>query len=252
MTDLSNLNNLIALIDIWRCVGFLFGIISLWITTGIFKAKGKLQESDSRKINHIAVFVGGALVFGWLPEMTARVNLYAIASTILIFIYTICRYKEIPPFSYAYAANTRASDVPNTTFFFWSSWCVSIAALAVVDILFAQMSVTRTAILVVGIADGIAEPIGRRFGKHKYPVFSFGTATSFRSIEGSLAVWTATLAVFVTCSIDGLNSSIFPIAALLTASITTLVEAISPRGCDNFALLVLVAGLMDGFMRFSL
>ena len=249
MTEVLHFQRVMALVDLWRCVDFLAGIVLLWIVTGMLKTQGKLRESDSRKINHIAVFVGGTLTFGWLPEMAARVNLYAIASAILILIYLVCRYRTVPPFCYAYAANTRASDAPHTTFFFSFSWCVSIAALTFVDLLFTQMPVTRTALLVVGVADGIAEPIGRRFGKHKYPVFSFGTKTSFRSIEGSLAVWLGTLVVLVICSTSGLSDSLWLVAALLMASTVALVEAISPRGCDNFSLLLLVAGLTDGFMR---
>ena len=57
------------------CIGFLTGLMGLWIVTGILSERQILHAADSRKINHIAVFVGGALLFGWLPEITARVNL---------------------------------------------------------------------------------------------------------------------------------------------------------------------------------
>jgi len=246
------LNNWIALVDGWRCAGFLSGIIALWMVTGRLKIQGQIHESDSRKINHSAAFVGGALVFGWLPETAARVNLYAIAAIILILVIIVCALHQLAPFSYIYAANTRESDAPHTTFFFWFSWCVSLAALALVDSFFADMSVTRMALLIVGIADGIAEPIGKRYGRHLYPVFSFGSGPAFRSLEGSSAVWVATAVIISAVSLLGTkglypDSSWLPISALMASAIT-LVEAISPRGCDNFTLLLAAAGLTNAFL----
>ncbi|MEM8810528.1 MAG: hypothetical protein AAGF01_31340, partial [Cyanobacteria bacterium P01_G01_bin.38] len=132
---------------------------------------------------------------------------------------------------------------------FWFSWVVSIAALAMVDLLFAQMAVTRIAVLVVGIADGVAEPIGRRYGRHRYRVLSIWGTSSFRSLEGSMAVWGTTLAVILCCSARAAAGySSWVAAALLTASFVSVVEAISPRGCDNFTLLLAAAGLTDTFL----
>ncbi|MDJ0705029.1 MAG: hypothetical protein QNJ46_17240 [Leptolyngbyaceae cyanobacterium MO_188.B28] len=232
-----------------RCIGFLTGIMGLWIVTGILSERQALQDADSRKINHIAVFVGGALLFGWMPEASARVNLYAVCLAIMALVAVVCRYRQVTPFRYAYAANTRQSDAPHVTFSFWFSWLVSIVALAIVDLLFAQMSVTRMAVLIVGIADGVAEPIGRRFGRHKYRVFSIWGDPSFRSLEGSLAVWGATLAVMLGCSTPStLEQPSYLAAALLTAPIVAMVEATSPRGWDNFTLVLTAAGLTDAFL----
>ena len=225
-----------------RCTLFLSSIVVLWIATGILKEKQVLRESDSRKINHIFVFVGGALVFGWLPEITARASLYIVATIVLLLVTIACCYKNNKPFSYIYNANTRASDSPNTTFLFLSSWCISIAALAAVDLLFTSMCITRTAILVVGLADGIAEPVGRRFGQHRYAVVSFNQQPSSRSLEGSLTVWVVTLLV-ILCSTHAPSFWYQCLSAIAIASAITLVEAISPRGCDNFSILLTAAFL---------
>ena len=192
---------------------------------------------------------GGALLFGWLPETIARVNLYAVCAAILVLVTLVCRYRHVTPFCYAYTANTRQSDAPHVTFSFWFSWFVSIVALAIVDLLFGQMAVTRMAVLIVGIADGVAEPIGWRYGRHRYRVFSIWGAPSFRSLEGSLAVWGSTLAVMLGCSTpSAAGQGRCLTAALLTASIVTVVEAMSPRGWDNFTLVLTAAGLMNAFL----
>ncbi|MEO1402351.1 MAG: hypothetical protein AAFV72_14070 [Cyanobacteria bacterium J06635_1] len=240
---------LLSALDPIRCIGFLAGLAVLWTMTGILTEQQKLHEADSRKINHMAVFVGGSLLFGWLPEASARVNLYAVCSAILIMVVIVCCFRNAVPFRYAYAANTRQSDAPHVTFFFWVSWVVSIAALAMVDVLFAQMAVTRIAVLIVGIADGVAEPIGRRYGRHRYRVLSLWGPSSFRSLEGSLAVWGTTLAVILCCSAHiGTGQSTWLVAALTTASVVAVVEAISPRGCDNFTLLLSAASLTNIFL----
>lgn len=251
------MKDLLSLIDPLRCALFVGCVVGLWMTTGALKENQLLHESDSRKINHVAVFVGGALTFCWLPETMARVNLYTVATLILLLVFITCYQQKSKPFSYIYAANSRVSDAPNTMFFFWFSWVVSVAALAIIDLLFTNMAVTRMAILIVGVADGVAEPIGRRFGQHRYPVFSFGAsfgsgatarAATARSIEGSLAVWIATFVIMLGFSTHSGSTVHRGLAAAFTASLVTMVEAISPRGCDNFTLLLTAAGLTNLFL----
>lgn len=240
---------LLQLLDWWRCGGFLAALILLWLVTGLLKERQLLHEAASRKINHIAVFVGGTLFFAWLPEANARADLYVICTAVLLLVLLVCWYREVIPFSYIYAANTRQSDAPHATFFFLFSWVVSIGALLLLDLLFAQIAVTRTAVLIVGVADGIAEPIGRRWGRHPYRVLSLRPTPAFRSLEGSMAVWGATIVVVLSCLPPALGVGHWLAAALLTASLATVVEAISPRGFDNFLLLLAMAGLIQALHR---
>ncbi|HEV3146321.1 MAG TPA: hypothetical protein VGZ47_20710 [Gemmataceae bacterium] len=164
------MNEMFAAPDPFRSTIFVVGLPILWVATGLLKSRGFGQEGDIRKINHVVAFTGGALLFGWLPEPIARSSMYATSPVILLLVVLTCRFRSRPPFSHAFAANTRKRDAPHEAFYFWSSWLISMLAVAAIDLTFRQLAITRTAALVVGIADGLAEPIGRRLGRHCYRV----------------------------------------------------------------------------------
>jgi phytol kinase len=235
--------------DAWRCVGFLTGLALLWVGTGILKERGIGSEGDIRKVNHIAAFAGGAILFGWLPEPVARGSLYLLCPIILLMVGVVCRFRERVPFRHAFAANTRRSDAPHQAVYFWSSWLISILALLAIDLTFGSMKVTRVAALIVGLADGIAEPVGRRWGRHRYRVASLWGAPTSRSIEGSTAVFVATLAVTLGCFSTGEAGGMGWLGAVLGIALSvTLVEAVSPRGSDNFTVPLAAAGLTHLFL----
>jgi dolichol kinase len=187
----------------WGRVGtFVPVVMAGWLVTGALKAADRLPCDIARKINHI-----GALAV------------------------VVCAARNRVPFRYAFLANTRRSDAPHEAFYFWSSWLISAGALVGIHFLLGDIVVTRTAALLVGIGDGIAEPIGRRWGRHTYRVRSLIGTGAVRSLEGSAAVFVGCLAVLVGC----FGTDVFA-PALLLALVLTAVEALSPHGLDNLTI----------------
>merc|ERR1719395_98902 len=87
--------------------------------------------------------------------------------------------------------------------------------------------------LAVGLGDGLAEPIGKRFGKHKYSVYALFTKKRYtRSYEGSANVFFWTL-VGVLVAIPQLNIAQVLFLAILLPPAVTLAESFSPHGWDN-------------------
>jgi phytol kinase len=86
----------------------------------------------------------------------------------------------------------------------------------------------------IGLGDGLAEPIGKRFGKHKYTTKAlFGTDKEFtRSYEGSANVWFWTLMGVLYASPE-LNIAQIIFLAILLPPVMTFTEAKSPHTCDN-------------------
>ncbi|MCK5560951.1 MAG: hypothetical protein KAJ51_10175, partial [Thermoplasmata archaeon] len=89
--------------------------------------------------------------------------------------------------------------------------------------------------LVAGWGDAIGEPVGVKFGKHRYKVPSLRGVKCTRSIEGSSAILVMSVigtavALFL---IGGLSLWVIIIAAIITGIATALVEAASPHGLDN-------------------
>jgi phytol kinase len=90
-------------------------------------------------------------------------------------------------------------------------------------------------------ADGLADPIGRRYGTHKYRI-----AGSTKSVEGSLGfLAVGFLAVAGALMFFGMLSSLpasFSILlfSLAFAALGTLIEAVSPAGTDNLTVPVIL------------
>ena len=227
-------------IDWVRVVGFTGLVVVMWELAGRLKLSGRCRSGDARKLNHVTALAGGAFVFGWALEPGARASCYAGMAVAFGLLLVMCAFHERPPFRTMFAGYARESDAPHEAFHVWFSWLVSIVGLVTIDRAFGDMTVTRTAGLVLGLADGIAEPVGVRWGRRKYRVPSLtGGATVYRSVEGSAAVFVATFLVVVairTPASVGL--------ALMTAAVVTLAEAASPHGLDNLTIPLAVGGVL--------
>jgi phytol kinase len=207
---------------------------------GRLKLAGRVRPGDARKLNHVTALAGGAVVFGWLPEPIARASCYTGMAVAFGLLLVMCTLHERTIFRTMFAGYARESDAPHGAFHVWFSWLVSIVGLVAIDRAFGDMAVTRTAALVLGLADGVAEPVGVRWGRHKYRVPSLTDgAAVYRSVEGSAAVFATTfLVMLVTRSPASVGLS------LLVAAVVTAAEAVSPHGLDNLSIPLAVGGVL--------
>jgi phytol kinase len=88
-----------------------------------------------------------------------------------------------------------------------------------------------------GWGDAVGEPVGARFGRHRYRVPSLGGVRAERSFEGSAAV----LAVSAAACVVALLALGFPPASALRAGLLggfagAAVEAVSHHGLDNLTM----------------
>jgi len=82
-------------------------------------------------------------------------------------------------------------------------------------------------ILIMGYGDGLAAVIGQSYGKRTYV-----TGNTKKSVEGSLAMFAASLVVALVFFSFYPPPSVL-VAALTIATAATLLEGGSPRGLDN-------------------
>lgn len=120
----------------------------------------------------------------------------------------------------------------------------SNVAIAVSSVLY-PLATVKVAFFTVALADGLAEPVGVRFGQsntYRVPDPLWGR-TNTKSLAGSGIVFLMSglvaLAMLTFLGVD-------PAAAIVLGSgyalLTTMVEAVSPRGLDNM-LIMLVSPL---------
>ena len=102
--------------------------------------------------------------------------------------------------------------------------------------------------LAVGLADAVGEPIGIRFGRHRYRLPLPAKVAATRSLEGSAAVFVAAgIAGALALALAGVPLEAAAIGRLsLFAAACTLVEAAAPHGWDNFVLQVAACAAAAG------
>ena len=230
---------------LWMAPTLAIWLLASGALAGWLKLHRGLRTGDTRKLFHFSVFfLATALHAGSGPP---GVNLLGCLVAIYIG-YCLLRGDGNP----LYEAIARESDHPRRSLHVLAPFLATAAGGILAISLFGDFAIFGFAIC--GIADAVAEPIGIRLGKHRYRTWNLpGCAESHRSLEGSLAVFTASFITAVLLQCTGLSpvlttsiaSSLLPAVAI--AVVATFAEACSPHGTDNFTLQVAASGFAWGW-----
>ncbi len=211
-----------------------YSFCSLYIA-GICKKSFSWKTGYSRKLFHFLIFfaafglqtmfgIGAVFILGWAVTILLVFSIYQGDGFIL------------------YEALARETDAPKRTHYIVYSYLATFCGGVLSNLLFGHFAILGYA--VTGLADALAEPVGTKFGRHHYRVLTFNQQVAFRSLEGSLAVFTTSLfvaAIVIKVLFTALFSWPF---VLLLAICCTLTEALSPRGFDNFFLQITASLLL--------
>jgi phytol kinase len=240
---------------------FIHQIVLVALLLGIYYATGKLvlhtgiKVNYTRKIDHFAIF--------FLPFLLDMLFVYqkSILTRVLGLVVSICslgifikpireRSKTI---STMFLSFDRPEDRPRTLL--WLTTQYIGAAFVIVPLMMCldflhKPELVFIPILINGLGDGLAEPIGVRFGRMKYSVRAlFSDERYVRSFEGSLCVFVAGV-----LSVIAFRNSFAPaqfMAALALIPLgTTLAEAFSPHTWDTPFIYGTAGVLLIGILSF--
>ncbi len=207
-------------------LGILWAYICLYIS-GYLKMKKGFKTGYTRKIFHFLIFMS-VVVVQWVWGTSVMCLFGGMAS--LVILYSLIRGKG----NLLYEAIAREADEPHRTLFIVIPYFATFVGGVLGNIFFGQAAVIGY--LATGLGDAVGEPVGTRFGKHRYSVLSMFGVKAWRSLEGSTAVFiTCMIAVTIGISLTPqLQLSIggffwIPIIGL----VCTVIEAICPHGLDN-------------------
>jgi phytol kinase len=152
--------------------------------------------------------------------------------------------------NFFFESMAREKDHPRRGYFIVVPYLTTAAGGLISNLLFGASAVMGYALC--GAADAIAEPVGVRFGKHKFKVPSLKKVkVSERSLEGSFSVLIVSLALSFLFFVY--LYQLGPAEAMLSSAILSviivLVEAISFHGADNFTIQVTASGLTYLFLK---
>ena len=215
--------------------GLAWSWTALWIA-GMLKRSGT-RTGYTRKVFHFLIFSTAAFLQWRLG--TPAVCLFGGMCSLVVF-YAVWRGSG----HLLYEAMARERDEPHRTFFILVPYFTTLAGGLAANILFGPFALAGY--LVAGLGDAIGEPVGTRFGKHRYRVWSLAAVPATRSLEGSAAVLAMSAIALILAAAASPHIVLGPHGLLKVGAIavaSTLLEAISPHGWDNATMQVAPAAL---------
>ena len=202
----------------------------------IYKA---VRVNYTRKVIHISYFLWPQLLDILLikyekNKFTEFWNVWIILCLLLALSEHV--RKKIGIIDMMFKAVDRPEDRPYTLIWFSSQIISTLIIVIPFSVYFSRINkigLIFIPILINGLADGLAEPVGIRFGKHKYKTRACLSSREYeRSYEGSACVFiVSTIIILAYYTYMSTYQYIFCI--LLIPTITTLTEAYSPHTWDS-------------------
>lgn len=209
------LGALLALIWSYSCLSF----------AGYLKTARQVRTGYTRKVFHALIFIS-AVVVQALGGFVA-VCVFGMMVSLVVGLAVLRG-----PNDRLYEALARERDGPARTYYIVIPYFATLIGGLTSNILFGPLALVGY--LVGGLGDAAGEPVGTRWGRHRYVVG--GRAQVTKTFEGSIAVLTASVvALLIAVAITPeLHFDLRSLIALpLIGIVCTLVEAFSPRGWDN-------------------
>ena len=214
---------------------------------GLWVVKRGIRVNYTRKIFHFILFFFPLFLADHLPFQAS------VTTTLLSgLMFLLCIGTFVQPLrarsnflSTAYAAIDRPEDRPFTLL--WVSTQVVATYLVIVLMVFwlaqyGKQPLIYIAVLAAGIGDGVAEPVGVRFGKRMYRVRALFTDRSYtRSLEGSACVFFSGIVAVLILRPELTDTQLFLALGIVPVAMT-LAEAYSPHTWDG-PFLYLVGGI---------
>ncbi len=212
-----------------------------WLSlAGTLKRRRGWRTGYTRKVFHFSVFGTAAALEATLG--TPHVCLFAGMGLLVVAIAVLRGDGDL-----RYEALAREQDAPHRTLYIVVPTFATVVGGLASNVLFGPVALVGY--LVAGLGDAVGEPVGTRFGRHRYRVPSLRSVPTTRSLEGSSAVLVvATLAcaaAFWMSPALGLSARALGLVLLIGVT-SAVVEGLSPHGWDNALLQVVPAWMAWG------
>ncbi len=216
--------------------------------SGLLVTRHDVRVNYTRKMNHFTLF--------FLPILLEDVFPYesTIATTVMsgVFYFLFLAWMTKPfrtrsaVSSTMFASFDRPEDRPHTMLWLSTQVAAGFAVLVPFGwylLMEGSFELAYIPVLINGIGDGLAEPVGVRFGRRSYEVRAIFTQKRYtRTVAGSACVF-LTGVIVVAAFRDAFTAAQF-VAALLSIPLSlTLAEAVAPHTWDT-PVMFLVGGLV--------
>ena len=217
-----------------------FALTVVMLSTGTLARYFNVRVNYTRKINHFAIFFMPVFIDKQYNAETFTDFIYLAISALISTLSLLAFYepirKAIPPAQLMFEGFDRPEDRPHTLTWLWTQFAAGFGVMLPMIWLFGQWgleSLVLIPILINIIGDGLAEPVGVRFGKHEYKTRAiFTNKTYVRTLEGSACVL-ITGFIAIAMHAEFFTDIQFILAMLFVPILMTLAEAYSPHTWDT-------------------
>lgn len=209
---------------------------------GWMKVKKRVRTPYTRKTFHFIIF-SAAGVIQYLYGLHAVTLMGMIVSCIVLASVVAGRRFWL------YVALARETDAPHEKKFI----LVPLVATALGGIL-SNIFFPATAYIgyfVGGWGDAVGEPVGTKWGRHRYTVPTLFGVKATRSIEGSIAVMLVSILISFICllNIPSFDTVQVVVASVICGVVAASVEAVSSHGLDNLTIQLFASGILSLLLR---
>lgn len=229
-------------------------LLAIQYCSGLLVRYMGVKVNYTRKINHFALFFIPLFIRSIFPysQSFERFITGCVVGTVALLIYIKPIRDRVPPVATMFLSFDRPEDRPHTLWWLFTQILAGYIIFVPAVIIFVQNGLSRfiwIPLLILAFGDGLAEPVGVRFGRHKYKTYAFFSKKKYvRSIEGSACVFLASLVV-VIFYYQAFTQLQFILALLVLPVLMTLVEAYSPHTWDTPTLYLAGYGALYGISR---
>jgi Cytidylyltransferase family. len=219
---------------------------------GLLVINKGVRVNYTRKVGHFAMFLLPSLFFALfnIQSTHERLLLSAVSTTILFLAMCGWSRRRYLISQHMFASIDRPEDSPNTLSWLVSQTVVGLLVLWVTQYFWLLIGVPiellYITILATTFGDGLAEPVGIRFGKHEYVTKGFFVDKKFkRTLEGSATVFVMSM-LFCVLFKDYFEWHQFVLLCAVFPLALTLTEAKSPHTWDTPFLFIVGNAIVTG------
>jgi dolichol kinase len=248
--NLFDLLNLPGLELVWDIIAFIISLIVILMLVQInakIEQSGKLSTDVTRKVIHI--FAAPLWVLTWMLFSGGIFSRYLAIIVPLFFVLQFVAIGTGKVENKDFVDSMSRSGDPKELLGGTLYYALLMVFFGLTSFYSAPGGTTPLALIVFGClagGDGLADVIGRKYGGEK----KFGIMGSERTVAGSIGMFLGSflfsfiLMFFFSFEINAWDPIPLLIPLLVISLIATIVEALSPKGLDNWTVPIVVSILL--------
>ncbi len=213
-------------------------LFAIHYINGLLVIDRNFKVNYTRKINHFAFFFLPTLLSSAIeyPYSAATFLMDMVYAFIFLTFFIAPLRNRFRLLYVMFRSIDRPEDRPLTLTWLYTQFIASYLVLIPLLVYFESHNMLPLIMIIIianGVGDGLAEPIGIRFGKRKYATYALFTQERYvRSYVGSACIFVTTF-IAILAFYSYFSSLQLMAALLLVPILITLAEAFSPHTWDS-------------------